>query len=73
MKNNSENTPLMLASMLGHTEVIKELLRGISMQHKLELLRQKNKEGDTPLKCARRNGYMELLQELCTTSNKEIK
>lgn len=63
-KDDLEDTPLMSASVLGNTEIIKALLRGLSMQNKLDLLRQENKEGDTPLILASDNGYTEVIKEL---------
>ncbi|XP_010263321.1 PREDICTED: ankyrin-1-like [Nelumbo nucifera] len=51
--------PLHIASLLGHLDFAKEILR-----RKPELARERNSEGASPLHLASAKGYVELVQEL---------
>ncbi|PON92454.1 Transmembrane protein [Trema orientale] len=55
----SSDNPLHVASMAGHTDFVKEILR-----HKPEFAKQVNEDGFSPIHMASANGYLEILREL---------
>ncbi|PON71064.1 Transmembrane protein [Parasponia andersonii] len=62
--SSSEN-PLHVASMAGHTDFVKEILR-----LKPEFAKQVNEDGFSPIHMASANGYLEILRELLTVDRR---
>lgn len=60
-KTNDGNTPLLIAAMYGHLEIVKRLLQNGAN------ITEKNAHGATILHCAAVNGHLEILQWLLTT------
>ena len=58
------NTPLLIAAIYGHVNVIQELLEGLPPEERLDYLNVPEKHGLTPLHIAAENGHNNVLEEL---------
>ena len=65
--NNSKATPLLVACLKGHTEIVKALLDINNIE-----VNKTNKEGETPLLVACLKGHTEIVKALLDINNIDV-